>query len=200
MSENPPANPYAVMMSQPTRIDLELQLNRGRNWLLETFTALGEPAMNSPATQDEHDLEVWWTPKDHFAHTNRIVSVTTRLIRQQFSGPQPPVPLDHGGVADATSDGEGLEAMMAGINRMTNSIWQENHERSISEIVAMGQRVRGEQIVLIGELSDEQLDGPGPLGGTVAEMLLMNLGHDRLHLRWAIDGLAARAEANAVTV
>jgi hypothetical protein len=188
-------NPYAPLMTQMTRIDLELKLNNGRNWILETYTALGEQAMDTPATRDEHDADVWWTPRDHFAHANRLVSLNNRIIRSHFFGEQPPVMLDHGHVADTTPEGQGPEAMMAAVHRMTHEIWEENRSRSLSEIVAMGQRVRGEQLQILGELTDDQLDGPGPMGGTVADLVLLNLGHDRLHLRWAIDGLAERTRS-----
>jgi hypothetical protein len=190
----PPVNPYTPLMTHIRRIDVEIQLNNGRTWLLETYTALGDAAMSAPATRDEHDPELWWTPKDHFAHASRLVSISNRLIRSHLFGEQPPVVLDHGAALEATPVGQSIEAMLAGIHLMTHEVWEENRDRSVSEIVAMGQRARADQLHLLGELTDEQLDGPGPLGAmSIAELILLGLGHDRLHLRWALDGLAERA-------
>ena len=201
-----PRDPYTPMTRHIPRIELEITLHRGRNWLLETYTALGEAALDAPATQDEHDPDVWWTPKDHFAHSSRVISTTVAGVRNEVLGDDLHVLLDHG---VQLPDVEGLDgrgeltpetfpAILASINRMTHEIWLENHERSMSEIVAMGQRAFGDLLRLIGELDDEQLDARSHLGGyTVAQAMLITAGHDRIHLRWALDGLAERA-ASAV--
>jgi hypothetical protein len=49
----------------------------------------------------------------------------------------------------------------------------------------MGQRVGAEQLLLIAKLTDKQLVGPCPLRMAITK-ILVDLGHDRLHLRRAI--------------
>jgi hypothetical protein len=84
--------------------------------------------------------------------------------------------------------------VMAAVHVMNREVWTENRERDVEEIIAMGQRVRADLWRRGGELTHQPHDAPGPLAGfSVAQMLLLHNGHDRLHLRWALDGLAARA-------
>lgn len=78
--------------------------------------------------------------------------------------------------------------------------WKQKHENMTwDEVVAVGQKARGETLQLISELTDEQLQltipGAPWADGTVGGVLGANAGHGRTHFKWAKDGEAALAES-----
>ena len=50
------------------RVELEIKLNEGRNWLLAKFEGVSEAQLRQPLTESQHDPENRWTPLDHLAH------------------------------------------------------------------------------------------------------------------------------------
>jgi len=54
------------------RIEIEIELHRGRADSLEWVASLNEEALRAPRTRSEHEPESWWLSADHFVHTTLI--------------------------------------------------------------------------------------------------------------------------------
>ena len=81
---------------------------------------------------------------------------------------------------------------MASVHAMTEA-WAERHrQKSLSEVVAVGQAARAETFKLLGELSDAQLAETLPgapwADGTVGGVLAANADHGRTHWSWMKEG------------
>jgi hypothetical protein len=173
------------------RIEIEIKLNRDRAWLLETYAAMTPAELEDPVTPSEHDPESTWTVKDHLVHLALIEFNWNRMVRDHIGGDRHAVRLP--GLDGPPSS---REAMMAAIHAWTEE-WQQKHRAaSLDEVVAVGQRARGESLSLLAELTDEQLASriPGApwADGTVGAILAANADHGRMHFNWVKDARAAR--------
>jgi hypothetical protein len=186
--DNPPREESTFPMN---RIEIEVKLNTDRAWLLQTYAALPAEELSRDATRSEHDASSFWTAKDHLAHLSGIEKNFNRMIRRHFSGDKNPVGL----TTDDSGAPRSREAIMAGVHEMTESWVRMHRERSLSEVVALGQQVRAETLALLGELTDEQLAEKLPgapwADGTVGGVLGVNGDHSRRHYQWAREGLDA---------
>ena len=86
------------------------------------------------------------------------------------------------------------EEIMARVHAM-NEEWVAKHrDKSFNEVVAIGQKVRGETLELLASLTDEQLQQqlPGaPWGdGTIGGVMAINGDHGRRHYDSVAAGLA----------
>ena len=83
---------------------------------------------------------------------------------------------------------------MATVHEMTESWTVEHRDKSLSDVVALGQRARGETLALMAELSDEQLveklPGAPWADGTIGGVLATNADHGRMHWHWVKEGMA----------
>jgi hypothetical protein len=80
-----------------------------------------------------------------------------------------------------------------------NEVWvNEQRGKSLSEIVALGQKVRAETLVLLANWTDEQLQERVPdapwADGTVGGILAVNGDHARQHHGWVTRSLARSEE------
>jgi len=175
------------------RIELEIKLNEGRVWLLQMFTGMAEGDLLRPATRSEHDPSASWTAKDHLAHLAGIEKNFNRMIRRHLAGDGNPVGL--------TTEPDGAprtrEQIMAIVHEMTES-WVRQHEgTSLSEVIALGQGVRGETLALLAELTDAQLEEKLPgapwADGTIGAVMGVNADHGRMHYTWVREGLEQQA-------
>jgi len=84
---------------------------------------------------------------------------------------------------------------MKNVHTMTEAWVLEHREKTLSEVVALGQYVRADTLALLASLRDEQLDDklPGaPWGdGTIGTLLAVPADHGRRHYRRVKDGFAA---------
>jgi hypothetical protein len=84
------------------------------------------------------------------------------------------------------------EQIMASVHEMTETWVREHRDKSLSEVVALGQSVRAETLALLSELTDAQLDEKLPgapwADGTVGGVLATNAGHGRMHWAWIKEG------------
>jgi hypothetical protein len=174
------------------RVDIEVKLNKGRIWVLEMFTALPEAELLRGATVSEHDHTSMWTPKDHLVHVSGIELNFNAMIRRHLAGDRNPVGLR------SKEDGSTrtMEEIMAIVHEMTERWVREHRSKSLSEVVAVGQRVRADTLALLAELTDEQLGETLPgapwADGTIGGVLGVNADHGRTHWQWARDGMAVR--------
>lgn len=175
------------------RSDIEVKLNTDRAWLLETYAKLSPAELAAGVTRSEHDPSSMWSPKDHLAHLAGIEKNFVRMVRRHLAGDGNPVGLATGpDGAPRTRD-----EIMAGVHEMTEAWVRQHREWPLSEVVALGQRARGETLALLGELTDEQiaqkLPGAPWADGTLGGVLATNADHGRMHWRWIKDARAQRA-------
>src|SRR5947209_6391469 len=135
------------------RIEIEAKLNKDRAWLLETYAAMPEAELVRPVTASEHDPASLWSAKDHLAHLSLIEQNFNRMIRRHLEGDANPVGL----LTDADGRPRPREEIMAGVHAMTEAWTRQHRDKSLSEIVAIGQQVRSETLALLASITDSQL-------------------------------------------
>ena len=186
-----------------TRVEIELALHRARTWQLEAYSSLPTEVLHAPATQDEHDPDVWWTPKDHLAHSSYIASVVCMIIRHNVFGLDIETLNFHERIAIGHKETMASIPTMADlvprVHERTNEMWQAHHDKTFGQVVAMGEESYAEIFSLLASISDEQLESVVIDRGvkqSIAEQLATLAGHDRQHWGWAMRGIADRAAAH----
>ena len=172
------------------RTEIEINLNRDRAWLLETFAAIPEADLNREITRSRHDPEASWSAKDHLSHLIGIEVAFNTIIKRHIEGHPSPI-----GIATAPDGTRRSQEEMMTIVHAMNEKWVNEHKgKSLGEIIALGQTTRSETLALLGTLTDEQLAEkiPGaPWGdGTVGEVMAINGSHGRQHYAWVSEALA----------
>lgn len=177
------------------RIEIEAMLNKDRAWLIETYAALSEEELLEPVTRSEHDPNSTWTAKDHLAHLSAIEFNFVAMVRRHLKGDANPVGL----INNKDGTPRPREEIMAGVHRMTEDWTNKHRDRSLSEVVALGQQSRAQTIALLAELSDEQLAEKLPgapwADGTIGGVLAANAAHGRMHYSWVKEGWASGSSA-----
>ena len=173
------------------RTEIEIKLNRDRAWLLETYVAMSPDDLVRGVTPSEHDPSSRWSAKDHLAHLSGIEKNFNAMIRRHLSGDADPVGL----LTNSDGSQRTREEIMKNVHTMTEAWVLEHREKTLSEVVALGQYVRADTLALLASLGDEQLAErlPGaPWGdGTIGTLLAVPADHGRMHYRWVKDGFAA---------
>ncbi|MEW6128161.1 MAG: DinB family protein [Acidobacteriota bacterium] len=172
------------------RTELEIKLNNDRVWLLETFTTMSDEDLTCGITTSRHNPESRWSAKDHLAHLIGIETVFNTIIRRYLDGNANPV----GVMVNEDGTPRSREAIMADVHAM-NEKWVSDHrDKNLDELIALGQKVRGETLALVSGLTNEQLSEkiPGaPWGdGAIATIIGINGDHARQHYGWVREGLA----------
>lgn len=171
------------------RTEIELKLNAGRNWTLETWLALPEADVLRDATRSEHDPNTFWSAKDHLAHLAGIEHRFIDMIRRHLAGDPNPLGFTTNDGAPMTRD-----QIMARVHEMTEAWVREHRAKSLPEVIALGQGARAATLVLLGELTDaqlaEKLPGAPWADGTLGGVLSVNADHARMHWNWLTEGLA----------
>jgi hypothetical protein len=179
------------------RIELETKLNGDRAWLLETYIAMSPEELTRPATPSEHDPAASWSAKDHLAHLSGIEKAFNSMIRRHLGGDTNPVGL----MTNADGSERPREQIMAGVHAMTEAWVAQHRQKSLFEVVALGQQVRSETLALIAELTDAQLEEKLPgapwADGTIGGVLGAYGSHARGHYRWVTEGWAKQTAATA---
>ena len=190
------------------RTEIEIKLNNDRVWLLEQYSALSDEDRSRPITTSKHDAGAQWSAKDHLVHLSGIERAFNRMVRRHLEGDPNPVGLSARPDGSAPTREEMMrvlketteealrkrEEIMARVHAM-NEEWVAKHrDKSFSEVVALGQKVRGETLELLASLTDEQLQEqlPGaPWGdGTIGGVMAINGDHGRRHYESVAAGLA----------
>src|SRR5258708_32564629 len=81
-------NPLRVTVAAMNRIEIEVELHRGRADTLEWVATLSEDDLRAPRTRSEHDADSWWSHADHFIHTTLIESSFNEMVRRHIAGEQ----------------------------------------------------------------------------------------------------------------
>jgi hypothetical protein len=172
------------------RIEIEIELNRGRADALEWISSIDEDERRRPRTQSEHDPDSWWSDADHFIHTTLIEKNFNEMVRRHVRGEQ--------GMDSAMVDESGkalrpLEDLMAYVHAFTESWKVEQEGKSLDELVRIGLATRIDTLSLLSELTDEQLASKIPgapwADGTVGGVMSAHSGHARMHRHWAEEGI-----------
>ncbi|MEO6101607.1 MAG: DinB family protein, partial [Tepidiformaceae bacterium] len=86
------------------------------------------------------------------------------------------------------------EEVMAGIHKWTEAWAEEHRGKSLNQLVAAGLAVRSDTLMLLSELTDEQLESKIPgtpwADSTVGGIMAANADHGRMHFNWAKAGTA----------
>src|ERR1700674_5112227 len=156
------------------RSEIEAKLNKDRAWLLETYAAMPVAELLRGVTPSEHDPSSMWSAKDHLAHLAGIEKNFNAMIRRHLAGDPNPVGLTTG--ADGQS--RTRDQIRASVHGMTEAWVLGHRDKSLSEVVALGQSIRGDTLALLGELSNDQLaeklpGAPWP-DGTVGGVIAVN--------------------------
>jgi hypothetical protein len=171
------------------RLEIELKLNRDRNWLLETYLMLSPDDLLRGVTPSEHDPATMWTPKDHLAHLAGIELNFVRMIRRHLGGEENPVAL----TTDESGKGRTRDEVMAYVHSMTEAWTVEHRDKSLSEVVQLGQQARAQTLALLAEIGDARLDeavAGAPWGdGKVGTLLALHADHGRMHWYWVKEGM-----------
>jgi len=176
------------------RWEIEARLNRSRASLLETYAAMSTAELSRPATHSALNADVEWRLGDHFLHIIDPEQQVADAIRRQMAGDEFPYPPLFG------SDGARLtpDAFLP-IIHATNDAWLADHQRlTFDEIVALGAGVRARTLLLLSELTVEQLAEPlrnmpwSVFAASIAELFMLIAQHGESHYSQAVIGLEAR--------
>ncbi|MEN3272418.1 MAG: hypothetical protein V7636_1179 [Actinomycetota bacterium] len=171
------------------RVEIEIELHRGRADTLEWVTSLSEEELRGPRTRSEHDPDSWWSHADHFVHTTLIERSFNEMVRRHIKG-EPG--MDRGMVDESGKAMRPIEDVMAYVHSYTEGWKQEQDGKSLDELVCIGLAVRSDTLALLSELTDEQLASKIPgapwSDGTVGGVLSIHAAHARMHRQWSEDG------------
>ncbi len=176
------------------RIEIEIELHRGRADALEWIASLSDDERAEPRTRSEHDPESWWSAADHFIHTTLIEKNFNEMVRRHLSG----APGMDSNLVDTSGKAmRSIDDVMAYVHRFTESWKQEQQGKPLDELVRIGVAVRADTLSLLSELTDEQLASKIPgapwADGTVGGVLSVHASHARMHRHWSEEGTPADA-------
>ncbi|WP_420450573.1 DinB family protein [Ilumatobacter sp.] len=169
------------------RIEIEIELNRDRTWLLERLGSMSTEELTAARTVSEHDPDSRWSYADHFIHTTLIEQNWNAMFRRHLAG-------DRGLPARLRDDGtaQSMDEIMASIHAWTEEWKTEHSGTEFAELVRIGLAVRADTLALLAELSDDDLASEIPgapwADGTVGGIMAANAGHGRMHHAWAKEG------------
>jgi len=174
------------------RVEIEIELHRGRADTLEWVTSLSEEELRAPRTRSEHDPDTFWSHADHFIHTTLIERSFNEMVRRHIKGERG---MDPGLVDDSGKAMKPIEDVMAYVHSFTEGWKKEQDGKSLDELVCIGLAVRADTLALLSELTDEQLASriPGApwSDGTVGGVLSIHAAHARMHRQWSEEGAGA---------
>jgi hypothetical protein len=174
------------------RTEIEAKLNRERTSLLESYAAFSPEDVTRGLTLNRHEGSPHWSAKDHLAHLAGIEHIFNGIIRRHLAGDPEPIRLPKG------PDGNLLprEEIMPHIHTMNEAWVKEHRDKSMSEVVALGQKIRSETLALIAGLTDEQLQQKIPgapwADGSIGGILSVNADHGRNHFKQVSEALGSQ--------
>jgi DinB superfamily len=186
------------------RIEIEALAHQDRSRLVRSYADLPPELLDMPATQDQHDPDVWWTPKDHFAHQARVTEQVMLMISQAVFGSHDVSALSPDelvAIGDADTLGELRDPvdLMRVAHEATNRWRASIKDMTFEEVVAYGTRVHGELMLLLASITEQQFEEIiVPLTKkTIGELLAQHGDHGRSHWGFAIQGLSERSSQTA---
>ncbi len=173
------------------RTEVEIKLSKDRAWTLETFAAMAEADLNRPITTSRHNAESQWTAKDHLAHLVGIENAFNHMIKQHLAGNANSLGVNEDGSSRS------VEEIMNIVHALNEEWVNTHHQKSLDEIIRLGQQVRSETLALLASLTDEQLNekvlGVPFNDPSIGGILALNGDHAHQHYEWVQAGLAKHA-------
>jgi hypothetical protein len=178
-----------LYVSAMNRIEIEIELHRGRADALEWVASLSDDELRAPRTRSEHDADSWWSHADHFIHTTLIERSFNDMVRRHIRGEQG---MEKGLVDETGKALRPRDDLMRYVHAYTET-WKKEHEGvALDDLVRAGLRVRSDTLALLAELTDEQLASKIPgapwSDGTVGGVLSVHAAHARTHRQWSEAG------------
>ena len=174
------------------RIEIEIELHRGRADALEWIASIDEDELRAPRTRSEHDPETFWSHADHFVHTTLIERSFNEMVRRHLRGEQG---MDSAMVDESGKALKPMDDLMAYVHAYTETWKREQEGKPLDELVRIGLEVRADTLALLAELTDEQLASKIPgapwADGTVGGVLSVHASHHRMHRHWSEAGTPA---------
>jgi hypothetical protein len=160
-------------------------LERQRAELAGRYRAFSDDVVVQPCTESETEGGGRWTPKDHLAHLLRVeeafLAMAKRTVQGEVSAP-------------VLGDGD-RSSVLARVHRDNERHVAGLRERTVEDLLAELDAARAETLAFLATIDDEQLDLPIPgapwADGTIGGVLMTNAHHERQHLAWVDEGLAA---------
>ena len=121
------------------RVELELKLNEGRDWILRNYRALSPEQLHRPLTTSQHDPENHWSALDHLAHLALIERDFAAMVRRFVAGSANPVGL----LNDERGEQRSRAEIMTIVNERTEQWQREHRDDSFSDVVALTAAARG---------------------------------------------------------
>ncbi len=169
------------------RAQLLSELATQREKLELHVRALTADELDRACTASEDPGGADWTPRDHLAHLLRIEKAFLGMARLTLAGDERPIKIS----------GATFEERLASVHRDNEAHVRKLADLSVDQLLQEHSAARADTLAFIASISDDDLTTPipgAPWGdGTIAGVLHANSGHERQHLAWVDEGLAARA-------
>jgi hypothetical protein len=178
-----------------TRVEIEINLNEDRAWLLRTLSAMPDEELTRGVTHNQDDPEgPMWSFADHFIHTSLIEQNWNKMFRRHLAG-RPGMPSRQPDDGTPPKEPATREEFMAALHAWNEGWAREHRGTPLSELIRIGLGIRADTLKLLSELTDEQLVSVIPntpwADSTVGGIMAANASHGRTHYKWAKDGHAA---------
>ncbi len=174
----------------PTREVILGTLTETRQKLLNRYQSFTPEELARPCTQSETPGGEPWRPKDHLAHFALIERVFQGMIRRTLKGNDDPVGFSRTGARNR-------EEVVAWIHRNNQAYVDAHRDDDMQTLLAELATVREETLVLLAQLTDEQLTlvipGAPWANGTIGGIVVTNAQHELQHLGWVEEGLRQSA-------
>ncbi len=170
----------------PTREVILQTLAEAHEELLAYYQSLTPQELERICTASEVPGGESWRPKDHLAHLTLIEKSFLSMVRRTLKGSSDPVGFSRTGATNR-------EEILAWIHRNNQAYVNAHRDDSLETLLADLAHARQDTLVLLDQLTDEQLTLP-LLGapwddGTVGGILITNAHHEHQHLAWMQQGL-----------
>ena len=175
-----------VSTKMPTREVILSTLAEEREKLLARYQLFTQEELECPCTQSEVPGAGPWRPKDHLAHLALIERAFQGMVQRVLKGSADPVGFSRSGATNR-------EEVLAWIHRNNQAYVEAHLNDSMQVLLADLAGARKDTLVLLEQLTDEQLTIPLPgapwADGTIGGILVTNARHETLHLSWVEEGL-----------
>ena len=168
------------------RSQLLSELAAQRHIVEERFGAFTADELNRPCTKSEDPEGDDWSARDHLAHLLRIEAAFLGMAKLTLSGDERPIKIS----------GSTWEERIASVHRDNEAHVRTLNDLDVDQLLEKHRTARAATLTFIESIADEDLTTPipgAPWGdGTIAGVLHANSLHERQHLAWIDEGLAAR--------
>lgn len=175
-------------MAKYTREVILNTLNKQMEIFQSFMRGLTPAQLSQPCTDSEVPGAAPWTPKDHIPHAARVERAFVRLVESTIAGEADPIGIVRGG-----GSGKGTD-FASWVHQSNQQNVEENHDRSLDDLLASLDKTRARTLTFLEGLSDEQLTMPvpsAPWADSTVGGILATIGHHQVqHLNWIKEGLS----------